>query len=79
MAKVLDAVGVLLQLKDSIQLAGGRKYWCRLHGISQSYVSDLFSGKRGLGDKVLVALGMKSVILYVTKDDLYENVNALDI
>lgn len=55
---------VIALLLEETRRAGSQKEWCRAHGISEQYVSDVLKGRRDVGNKVLEALGYRKVVIY---------------
>lgn len=54
-------------LKKECEKAGGQAAWAALKDISPAYVSDVLSGRRDVGEKILTALGCEKVITYKLK------------
>lgn len=40
------------------------KQWSEDHGFSQSYISDVLRGKRGVSDRMAEALGYRRVVTF---------------
>ena len=55
----LSAADVRHRLLEACARAGGQRPWGRLHGISDSHVSDCLRGHRRPGPTVLAALGLR--------------------
>lgn len=51
-------------LKAEILKFGSQRKWCKDYLISNQYVSDILTGKVGIGKSVQAALGIKRVIMY---------------
>lgn len=41
------------------------KQWAQEHGFSQSYISDVLNGKRGIADKLANALGFERRVVFI--------------
>lgn len=51
-------------LKAEILKFGSQRKWCKEYLISNQYVSDILTGKVGIGKSVQAALGIRRVIMY---------------
>ncbi len=47
------------RLKDACDQAGSQAAWARRHGMSAAYLHDVINGRRGLGQRILDALGLE--------------------
>ncbi len=59
---------VVQRLEKACKDAGSQNLWAKANGISQSYVSDVIRGNRGVGDLMLKALGLKRIERYDVDD-----------
>lgn len=55
-------------LRTSIAASGGQAKWAAEANVSQSYVSDVLSGRRDPGETICRALGYERQQVYVRKD-----------
>ena len=55
---------VIERLRRACRQAGGQNHWARRHGLSQAYVSDVLTGKKPPGPRLLAALGLRLVTTY---------------
>lgn len=51
-------------LQAEIENAGSISRWCRRTGINRSHLSQVLHRKKGLGKKVLSALGLSNALIY---------------
>ena len=66
-ALLLDTL--ILFIEGEIVRAGSQKELAKQWGISQVYLSDIIHYRREPGKKVLAAMGLKRVSLYVDEGD----------
>lgn len=64
MRKKLDESYVIAILKDAIDVAGSQKAFARKHNMSEQYVSDVVLRRRGIGDKILLALQLRRIVTF---------------
>lgn len=64
---LVDKPAVLAALAQSVAAGGNQLSWCKQNGISPAYLSDVLSGRRDPGPKILDALGLEPVTLYQPK------------
>ncbi|WP_156633965.1 transcriptional regulator [Methylobacterium sp. Leaf113] len=57
--QLLSTEDVLAQLREACAAAGGNARWARRHGVSDVYVGDVLHGRRGPGESILRALGLR--------------------
>lgn len=55
---------ILHALRVTVRHAGSVNAFAKRHGLSQSYVSQVLSGSRGIGAKIAKALDFDRVVLY---------------
>lgn len=55
---------VITRLRRACRTAGGQAHWAKRHGISPAYVSDVLSGRRAPGPKILAPLGLIETVSY---------------
>lgn len=53
---------VRLLMKE--RMNGNAKAWCKEHDVAASYISDVMTGRREPGAKILDALGLVKVVSY---------------
>ena len=53
------------RMRQACQKAGSAKAWADMHGISPSYLNDALGGRRTPGAKILEALGLTRIVIYV--------------
>lgn len=58
---------VLDRLRAAVVAAGSQKAYADYIGVSQTYLSDVLTGNRAPGEKILTALNLKAVIMYQEK------------
>lgn len=63
----MDANQVRTQLRRATEKAGTALNWARAHDVSTAYLSDVMTGKRQPGEKILDALGLERVVTYRRK------------
>lgn len=51
-------------LREACIDAGSQRAWATEHGVSPVYVSDVLSGRREPGEKILDALGLRKIVSY---------------
>lgn len=51
-------------LDEDVAVAGGRKAWCKLNGISDQYLSDVLCKKTSIGPSIQKILKIKRVVMY---------------
>jgi hypothetical protein len=57
-------------LQAEIENAGSISRWCRRTGINRSYLSQVLHKRKGLGKKILAALGLSNAVIYQNPDDI---------
>lgn len=62
--KLLTANDVRKLLRARCEAMPSTRAWAAKHGLSQPYISQLLSGSRDPGDKVLAALGLRRIVRY---------------
>ena len=55
---------VIKILQAACKKAGTQAAWAKANGISAAYVTDVLSGKRNAGAKILSALGVEKVVTH---------------
>jgi hypothetical protein len=60
----MDVESVRLFLARACREAGSARQWAKQHDLSDSYVSDVLSGKRAPSDRILAALSIIRVVTY---------------
>lgn len=65
--RLLDGAAVLALLAAEVARAGTQARWCATHGISTAYLSDVLTGRREPGGKILDRLGLERVPYYRNK------------
>lgn len=65
----VDKSEVLAALSESVTAGGSQRSWCKTHGISPPYLSDVLNGRRDPGPKILDVLGLEPVTLYRPKTE----------
>lgn len=55
-------------LADQCDAAGGQQAWAKRYGLSESYVCDAIRGRRALGRKLIDALRLRYVAMYVSDE-----------
>lgn len=58
---------VIERLRAAAQIAGSQKAYAEQIGVSQTYLSDVLTGNRAPGEKILTALNLEAVIVYREK------------
>lgn len=58
---------VLDRLRAAVAVAGSQKAYAERIGVSQTYLSDVLTGNRAPGEKILTALGLEAVMMYQEK------------
>lgn len=53
------------RLVQAIDVAGGQKMFAKQHRFSQSYVSDVIKRRRPLAGRILEAIGIDRVVVFV--------------
>lgn len=61
---MLNEHEMMEQLRAAIVAAGSQKAFADTHKFSQQYISDVLSGRRGVGAKILRAIGLEQVVSY---------------
>jgi len=51
-------------LRRECERAGSQAAWAKKHGIGPAYISDIISGRREPGAKLLRALGVERMVCY---------------
>lgn len=64
---MLNEQDMMERLRAAIAAAGSQKTFADTHKLSQQYISDVLSGRRGVGKKLLDALGLERVVSYRKK------------
>ncbi len=54
----LTRLEVVAELRRSCTRAGSQQSWAKAHGVSPAYVSDVLTGRRDPGGKILAPLGL---------------------
>ncbi len=57
--------GFLARLQREVERYGNQKRTAEALGISEQFLTDVLKGRRGPGDKLLKALGLKKRVEYV--------------
>jgi DNA-binding transcriptional regulator YdaS (Cro superfamily) len=65
----MNQADVIKRLADECRAVGGQSAWARQAGVSATYVSDVLAGKREPGGRLLLALGIKRVVLYMEVEE----------
>ena len=65
----MDGMQALEALKSAVAAAGTMTKWAEAHGFSQPYVSDVVYGRRPIGPRMLMALGLEKVVTYRTASE----------
>lgn len=60
----LTEEGVRTRLRAACKQCGSQQFWARAHGVSDSYVSDVLTGRREPGDAILRGLGLVRFVRY---------------
>jgi len=55
---------LIARLRRECELAGSQFNWASVHGISVAYLSDVLSGRREPGRKLLDAMAVDRVVSY---------------
>lgn len=61
----LDALDVFRRLRAACEAAGGQAAWAARHDLSAAYLSEVLNAKQEPGPRILEALGLKCVTLFV--------------
>lgn len=64
---MLTEQDVLDRLRAVVTAAGSQKAYAEQIGVSQTYLSDVLTGNRAPGEKILVALRLEAVLMYQEK------------
>jgi len=64
MKKQCDLDDVLLALQMAVEVTGSQAKCAEKLGVTQGYINDLLKRKREPGPKILIALGMRKVVIY---------------
>ena len=65
----MNRTQLLSALESAISAAGTAKRWAADNGLSEAYVSDVRSGRRNPGPKILNALGILERDVYQRKTE----------
>lgn len=65
MKKHLSQNDVMTILKRETDKAGSQKAYAAAIGVSAQYLSDVLSGTKAPGEKILKALGLRKIAIYV--------------
>jgi len=68
MRALLDQKDVVRFLRLEVHRAGSQKKWANKNGVTQSLVSMVLSGDRPLNNKIIRALKLRRVVVYVKLD-----------
>jgi hypothetical protein len=52
---------VLQLLRAAVESEGGQTAFSKRHGVDRAYLNMVLSGKRGVGDSIVKALGLRKV------------------
>lgn len=55
---------VMDRLRAAVAAAGSQRAYAEQIGVSQTYLSDVLTGNRTPGEKILTALGLEAVMMY---------------
>ena len=58
---------VMDRLRAAVAAAGSQKAYAEQIGVSQTYLSDVLTGNRAPGEKILTALSLEAVMMYQEK------------
>lgn len=58
---------VMARLRAAVAAAGSQKAYAEQIGVSQTYLSDVLTGNRAPGEKILTSLGLEAVAMYREK------------
>lgn len=64
---MLTEQNVIDRLRAAVAAAGSQKAYAERIGVSQTYLSDVLTGNRSPGEKILAALSLEAIILYQEK------------
>lgn len=64
---MLTEQDVLDRLRAAVQAAGSQRAYAEQIGVSQTYLSDVLTGNRAPGEKILNALSLEAVVMYREK------------
>lgn len=64
---MLTEQDVLDRLRAAVLAAGSQKAYAEHIGVSQTYLSDVLTGNRAPGEKILTALNLEAIIMYQVK------------
>jgi hypothetical protein len=64
---LVEKPAVLAALAQSVAAGGNQLSWCKQNGVSPAYLSDVLSGRREPGPKILDVLGLEPVTVYRPK------------
>lgn len=64
---MLTEQDVLDRLRAAVMAAGSQKAYAEQIGVSQTYLSDVLTGNRAPGEKILMALNLEAIIMYQEK------------
>lgn len=59
---------VMRLFMDRCDQLGGQVGFANYYKLSRAYVNDVYHGRRGIGDKILNALGLRKIELYAKTD-----------
>lgn len=68
MKKQLTQDDVIFLLRKRIAEVGNQKIYAERIGASSTYVSDVLKKKREPGEKILEALGLEKITVYIMKE-----------
>lgn len=64
---MLTEQDVIDRLRAAVLVAGSQKAYAEQAGVSQTYLSDVLTGNRAPGEKILTALNLEAIIMYQEK------------
>lgn len=65
MKKHLSQDDVVMILKRETDKAGSQKAYAAAIGVSAQYLSEVLAGTRAPGEKILKALGLRKIVVYI--------------
>lgn len=60
----MDEMEVFVRFNEAVRDAGGGRAFAKAHGVSESLVSRVLHGTRGINGRLLSAIGVERVISY---------------
>jgi hypothetical protein len=60
----MDKAALLAFLAAEIKISGSIAKWAEAHGPSPQYIKDVLHGRRDPGPRILLALGIKKIVIY---------------